>query len=250
MPLSAAHRLLAHFGNAVPGVVEPMPAPAAVLEELMADDPPEEPALLDPVLKQPEPVMDLPEEAELANITSAEPEAPAGLMAEFEAAEVLRWLETVERLTGAQRTAIGDMIAEDEVTCQDLLGWKERSLSRLLRGVGAAGAAPALLSAREKHLADTSPDLVAAPEPEPDAAAMPVTPPAEYTCPISCELMVDPVFTATGQSYERECISKWLRTTQTDPISNAKLPNKKLVPNIALRGLIMQWKEAQPENTG
>ena len=76
-----------------------------------------------------------------------------------------------------------------------------------------------------------------------------VTPPGEYTCPISCELMVDPVFTATGQTYERECIVRWLRAKQTDPISNAKLPNKKLVPNISLRGLILQWREVHPEST-
>ena len=61
--------------------------------------------------------------------------------------------------------------------------------------------------------------------------------------------MVDPVCTATGQTYERECIVRWLRAKQTDPISNAKLPNKKLVPNFALRGAIVQWKETHPECT-
>ena len=218
----------------------------------MAEDPPKDSALLDLVLGQPElePVMDLPAEVEAADETSAEPEALAGPMAEFGAAEVLRWLETIEGLTGAQRAAISAMLLEDELIGQDLLGWTERNLPRLLRGIGAAGAAPVLLGARDKHLADTALVPVAAPEPESEAAPTTLTPPGEYICPISCELMVDPVFTATGQSYERECISKWLRTKQTDPISNAKLPNKKLVPNIALRGLIMQWKEAQPENTG
>ena len=106
-----------------------------------------------------------------------------------------------------------------------------------------------LLAARDKHLADTALVPVAAPEPEPEFVLTPVMPPDEYTCPISCVLMVDPVFTATGQTYERECIAQWLRTKQTDPISNAKLPNKKLVPNFALRGLILQWKEAHPECT-
>ena len=58
------------------------------------------------------------------------------------------------------------------------------------------------------------------------------------------------MFTATGQTYEREGIATWLRTKQTDPISNARLHNKKLVPNFALRKLISQWKEAHPEHTG
>ena len=72
-------------------------------------------------------------------------------------------------------------------------------------------------------------------------------PPGEYFCSISHELMEDPVFTASGQTYERDTISQWLRTKQTDPISNARLPNKKLVPNFALRGAIEQWKEAHPD---
>ena len=250
MPLSAAHRLSVHFGHALMRAVAPVPAPAAVLEEPMAEDLSENPALLGPVLRQPEfkPVMKLPAEAEAAARTSAEPDAPAGPMAEFGAAEVLRWLETVEGLTGAERAAIGALFGEGDYIGQDLLEMTERSLSRLLRGVGAAGAAPAaLLAARNKHLADAAPDPVAATEPEP--AATPVTPPGEYTCPISHELMVDPVFTATGQTYEREFITQWLRSKQTDPISNARLPNKKLVPNFALRGLILQWKEAHPEYT-
>ena len=62
--------------------------------------------------------------------------------------------------------------------------------------------------------------------------------------------MIDPVFTATGQTYERECIALWLRAKQTDPISNARLPNKKLVPNFALRGAIVKWKETHPEHAG
>ena len=37
------------------------------------------------------------------------------------------------------------------------------------------------------------------------------------------------VCTASGQTYERDAIATWLRNKQTDPISNARLPNKKLV---------------------
>ena len=58
--------------------------------------------------------------------------------------------------------------------------------------------------------------------------------------------MEDPVVTASGQTYDRDAISQWLRTKQTDPVSNARLSNKKLVPNFALRVMIVQWKEAHP----
>ena len=153
-------------------------------------------------------------------------------------------METVEELTEPQRAAVGVSFVEEDFTGEDLLEMALRGLTRLLRGTDAAEAAPVLLAARDKHLTSTAPGSDSELEPTPD------NPPGEYTCPISCELMVDPVFTATGQTYEREAIAKWLRTKQTDPISNAKLPNKKLVPNISLRGLILQWKEVHPECTG
>ena len=47
--------------------------------------------------------------------------------------------------------------------------------------------------------------------------------------------MEDPVCTASGQTYERKCIAKWLQTKQTDPISNAPLLDKRLVPCYADR---------------
>ena len=221
--------------------------PMAVLEEPMPEDP-SEPSLLEPE-SQPA-LVNLPATVEPGGETSTEPMALAGPMADFETAEALRWLQTVEGLTGAQRAAIRALFVEDEYIGEDLLGWTERRLSRTLRGFDAAGAAPVLLAARDKYLVDTGRAPVAAPEPELEPAPTPVTPLGEYMCPISHELMVDPVFTATGQTYEREFIEHWLRTKQTDPISNAKLPNKKLVPNISLRGLILQWKETHPGYTG
>ncbi len=39
---------------------------------------------------------------------------------------------------------------------------------------------------------------------------MPIEIPEEYMCPITQELMLDPVFTYDGQTYEREAIENWL----------------------------------------
>ena len=63
-------------------------------------------------------------------------------------------------------------------------------------------------------------------------------PPHEYRCAISHELMVDPVATAVGHTYEREAITKWLTTHRTDPCTNEMLPTKNLVPCTALWTLI------------
>ena len=62
--------------------------------------------------------------------------ALAAPMTEFGAVKVLRWLETVDGLTGAQRAAIRAMLVEVELIGQDLLEWTERGLPRMLRGTG------------------------------------------------------------------------------------------------------------------
>ncbi|CAN6442615.1 unnamed protein product [Victoria cruziana] len=69
--------------------------------------------------------------------------------------------------------------------------------------------------------------------------------PDDFRCPISWELMKDPVIVATGQTYDRSCIQKWLDSGhETCPKSQQKLPHPILTPNYALRSLITQWCES------
>jgi len=63
-----------------------------------------------------------------------------------------------------------------------------------------------------------------------------------FVCPISDEVMEDPVFAADGHTYERRCIKAWLRKHDTSPLTNLVLPHKHLVPNHSLRGQIMEWR--------
>ncbi|KAK8952160.1 Protein spotted leaf 11 [Platanthera zijinensis] len=68
--------------------------------------------------------------------------------------------------------------------------------------------------------------------------------PDDFRCPISLELMRDPVIMATGQTYKRVCIEKWLDAGHdTCPKTQQKLPSTSLTPNYALRSLIAQWCE-------
>ncbi|XP_047324328.1 U-box domain-containing protein 15-like [Impatiens glandulifera] len=68
--------------------------------------------------------------------------------------------------------------------------------------------------------------------------------PNEFLCPITLDLMTDPVIIATGQTYERESIERWLSSDQrTCPKTGQKLTHLTLVPNFALRNLILQWCE-------
>lgn len=66
-----------------------------------------------------------------------------------------------------------------------------------------------------------------------------------FYCPLSMKLMVDPVVTPNGDSYERSYIEKWLRTCGTCPITRVNVSIGELVPNIALKAAIQ--KKAKKE---
>jgi hypothetical protein len=57
------------------------------------------------------------------------------------------------------------------------------------------------------------------------------------------------VTTGAGQTYEREAIATWLRTKQTDPLTGARLPSKKLIENVVARQAIARWRGAHPGYT-
>ncbi|KAJ0677819.1 putative U box domain, armadillo-like helical, Zinc finger, RING/FYVE/PHD-type [Helianthus annuus] len=73
---------------------------------------------------------------------------------------------------------------------------------------------------------------------KPDAPLIPV----DFLCPISLELMRDPVIVSTGQTYERSYIRRWIDCGNTTcPKTQQKLQNVTLTPNYVLRSLITQW---------
>jgi len=77
------------------------------------------------------------------------------------------------------------------------------------------------------------------------AAADANEPPADYLCPITHELMNDPVIAADGHTYERTAIGRWLKTNTTSPKSGDELESKALLPNYMARGMIREWQDAQ-----
>ena len=66
--------------------------------------------------------------------------------------------------------------------------------------------------------------------------------PDEHVCPLSHDIMVDPVMTSDGQVYERVYIERWLQDNDTSPMTKEKHVGP-LVPNHPLRGLIERWDE-------
>lgn len=62
-----------------------------------------------------------------------------------------------------------------------------------------------------------------------------------FRCPITGEMMVDPVIDNGGHSYEREAISEWLLRSETSPITREYLSLDMLTSNRALKEAIASW---------
>ncbi|KAG4387088.1 hypothetical protein JHK82_031139 [Glycine max] len=76
--------------------------------------------------------------------------------------------------------------------------------------------------------------------------------PQYFVCPISFQIMEDPVTTVTGITYDRESIEKWLLKAKdcVCPVSKQPLPRSSqyLTPNHTLRRLIQAWCSANTSN--
>ncbi|XP_065872045.1 U-box domain-containing protein 1-like [Euphorbia lathyris] len=66
--------------------------------------------------------------------------------------------------------------------------------------------------------------------------------PDEFRCPISLDLMRDPVIVASGHTYDRNSIAQWINAGHhTCPKSGQRLIHMALIPNYALKSLVHQW---------
>ncbi|EYU21095.1 hypothetical protein ABFS82_04G217400 [Erythranthe guttata] len=68
------------------------------------------------------------------------------------------------------------------------------------------------------------------------------TVPEEFKCPLSMELMRDPVIIDSGQTYDRPFIQKWLKSgNRTCPKTQQVLTHTTLAPNHLIREMITKW---------
>ena len=64
-----------------------------------------------------------------------------------------------------------------------------------------------------------------------------------FLCPITQQLMKDPVVTSDGYTFERNEIQTWLdKGNDTNPVTGQKLENKNLIPNRALKDVIDEYR--------
>ncbi|XP_056392073.1 WD repeat, SAM and U-box domain-containing protein 1 [Hyla sarda] len=73
--------------------------------------------------------------------------------------------------------------------------------------------------------------------------------PEEFLCPITCEIMKDPVIASDGYSYERKAIESWISMKRTSPMTNLSLENLLLTPNRTLKMALNRWLDTRPEGT-
>ncbi|XP_065017833.1 E3 ubiquitin-protein ligase PUB23-like [Musa acuminata AAA Group] len=74
--------------------------------------------------------------------------------------------------------------------------------------------------------------------------------PPYFLCPVSLEIMRDPVTLATGITYDRENIERWIFSHNHEicPVTKQPLPNLDVTPNHTLRRLIQAWCAANASN--
>ncbi|CAK9171644.1 unnamed protein product [Ilex paraguariensis] len=69
-----------------------------------------------------------------------------------------------------------------------------------------------------------------------------LTIPSHFRCPISLDLMKDPVTLSTGITYDRESIERWIEAGNgTCPVTNQVLSHFDQIPNHAIRKMIQDW---------
>ncbi|KAG4948376.1 hypothetical protein JHK82_041559 [Glycine max] len=73
--------------------------------------------------------------------------------------------------------------------------------------------------------------------------------PDHFKCPISLQIMSDPVILSSGHTFDRSSIQRWLDAGhRTCPITKLPLPaHSSLIPNHALRSLISNYAPINPQ---
>ncbi len=68
--------------------------------------------------------------------------------------------------------------------------------------------------------------------------------PDHFKCPITYEVMKDPVIASDGHTYERKAIEEWLQNHDRSPLTNEKLQDKKVYPCLYLKTSIAEFLNA------
>ena len=67
--------------------------------------------------------------------------------------------------------------------------------------------------------------------------------PEEYICPITLEVMEDPVIAPDGYTYERTAIMQELEIRGISPMTRQEMNASQLISNRVVKDMIEKWRE-------
>jgi len=68
--------------------------------------------------------------------------------------------------------------------------------------------------------------------------------PDNFLCPITCDIMDDPVTAKDGHTYNRSAIQRWFdEGRRSSPVTNAVMLSTDLVPNYSMKSQISSWRD-------
>jgi len=80
-----------------------------------------------------------------------------------------------------------------------------------------------------------------------EVAAKDEEPPSYILCPITHDVMENPVLLTDGHTYEDTAIRRWLRSgKKVSPMTNSPLTSCQLVPNYAIKCAVAEWRKKHP----
>ncbi|KAK3165821.1 hypothetical protein QOZ80_1AG0038220 [Eleusine coracana subsp. coracana] len=168
-------------------------------------------------------------------------------------ARVLALIQEIEREIVPERERLAQILLEvgvhDAASCGDEIDRLEREIGDRVseKWTAAMIALVGLLRYAKCVLFSATPRPSASgsstkPDNEVNDDGEPPAPPPDFRCPISLDLMRDPVVVASGQTYDRESIARWFDAGKsTCPKTGQVLLALELVPNKALKNLIAKW---------
>jgi hypothetical protein len=69
--------------------------------------------------------------------------------------------------------------------------------------------------------------------------------PDNFICPITQDIMIDPVICSDGITYEKNAIIRWLVNNNTSPVTRQSIEKSNIIPNIALRNTIQDYLKSK-----
>jgi len=118
---------------------------------------------------------------------------------------------------------------------------KKSELGSLVNFLGGALVGIGALYLNRKKIAKYFQQETLCKEPTPQTTETPDSEIEAFLCPISQELMRDPVVTPYGHCYERKSIEDWLEKSNSCPLTGKKLSKEDLIPNYSMKNAIEQY---------